>query len=219
MNASVNAPFVITIDGPAASGKSSAAREVADALNVPFVSSGLFYRAATLLVLEHRLDAGDSAAVLGLLRQHDVQLRALPIEPNRVLIDGADMSAGLHTDDVDASVSAVSKHPQVRDWVRERLRAVAGSFVVEGRDMGTAVFPAAAYKFYLSAPAEVRARRRVGERVASLGEVTEAIKRRDSLDAEQSVPAPDALPIDTTELTLSEVVVRILTAISAVHES
>ena len=204
------APFVITIDGPAASGKSSVARGVADALEIPFVSSGLFYRAATLLVLGAGIDPLDEAGVLSLLSQHDVSLKALAIEPNRILIDGEDKTAALHTDDVDAAVSAVSKHPRVRDWVRGRLQEVEGAFVVEGRDMGTAVFPGAAHKFYLTAPAEVRAQRRVGERAASLFEVTEAIKRRDKLDAEQSVPAPDALHVATEALGLEGVIATIL---------
>ena len=201
---------VITIDGPAASGKSSVARAVADTLGVPFVSSGLFYRAATCLVLEHRVDAHDEDAALTLLGRHEVILKALPIEPNRVLIDGEDISAALHTDDVDATVSAVAVHPEVREWVRARLRDVSGTFVVEGRDMGTAVFPGAAHKVYLTAPAEVRARRRVGERSAGLSEVTAALKRRDLLDAKQSAPASDAYILETGTLSLDEVVAHVL---------
>lgn len=202
--------LIIAIDGPAASGKSSVARAVADALTIPFVSSGLFYRAATFLVLEEQIDTGDERAILELLARHDVVLKALAIEPNRVLIDGEDVSAALHTDDVDAHVSAVSQHGGVRDWVRARLKTVTGSFVVEGRDMGTAVFPHASHKIYLTAPAEVRAQRRVGERAAGLSDVTKAIKRRDKLDAKQSAPAADAVQIDTAELTLDEVTARIL---------
>lgn len=202
--------LLIAIDGPAASGKSSVARAVADELNIPFVSSGLFYRAATLLVLENDIDPYDEAAILELLEEHDVTLNALPIEPNRVLIDGEDVSEALHTDDVDAHVSAVSRHADVRKWVRGRLRSVGGSFVVEGRDMGTAVFPSASHKFYLTAPAEVRAQRRVGERAAGLSDITEALKRRDQLDARQSAPAADAVHIDTAELKLGEVVERVL---------
>ena len=206
---------VITIDGPAASGKSSVARAVADTLKVPFVSSGLFYRAATYLVLDSRTDPRDEAAVLALLARHEVTLNALPIEPNRVLIDGDDLSAALHTDDVDATVSAVAAHPQVREWVRARLRDVTGTFVVEGRDMGTAVFPGARHKVYLTAPAEVRAQRRVGERAAGLGEVTEALKRRDLLDAKQSAPAPDAYLLETGTLTLDEVVSKVLERVTS----
>lgn len=203
-------PLVITIDGPAASGKSSVARAVADALHIPFVSSGLLYRAATLLVLEADLDPYDETAVLELLNGREVTLQALPIQANRVLVAGEDVSARLHTDDVDANVSAVAKHPSVRDWVRERLRDVAGSFVIEGRDMGSVVFPGATHKFYLTAPAEVRATRRVGERTAALADVAAALRRRDSLDAAQLEPAPDAALVETGGLSLKGVVDQIL---------
>lgn len=206
----VDEPLIITIDGPAASGKSSVARAVADALGIPFVSSGLLYRAATYLALEHGARPEDEPAVMSLLGRHEVVLKAIPIRPNRILIDGEDVSAALHTDDVDAWVSAVALHPGVRDWVRERLRDVEGSFVAEGRDMGAVVFPQAAYKFYLTAPAEVRARRRVGERSAGLPAVAEALLRRDKLDARQLEPAPDAIFIETGELALAGVVADIL---------
>jgi cytidylate kinase len=123
-----------------------------------------------------------------------------------VLFDKKDITMALHTDDVDANVSVVAKHTKIRHWVDARLREVKGSFVVEGRDMGTTVFPQARYKFYLDAPAEIRAQRRVGERSADLSEVTEALKRRDVLDAEQSRPAPDAIHIETGDKTLTQVI-------------
>ena len=208
-------PLIITIDGPAASGKSSVARAVADALHVPFVSSGLLYRAATLLVLEADTNPDDEAAVLALLNARHVVLQALPVQPNRVLVGGADVSAALHTDDVDENVSAVAKHPRVRDWVRERLRDVAGSFVIEGRDMGRVVFPAATHKFYLTAPVTVRATRRVGERAATLADVAAALRRRDGLDAAQLAPAPDAQLVETGGLTLQGVVEHVLQSVQA----
>ncbi|CAN5844251.1 (d)CMP kinase [soil metagenome] len=208
-------PLVVTIDGPAASGKSSVARAVADALQVPFVSSGLLYRAATLLVLEADVDPSGEAEVLALLNASKVTLQALPIEPNRVLVGGEDVSAALHTDDVDENVSAVAKHPRVRDWVRERLRDVAGSFVIEGRDMGSVVFPGASHKFYLTAPVSVRATRRVGERAAGLADVAAALQRRDTLDAAQLEPAPDALLVETGHLSLEGVVEHILQTVQA----
>jgi cytidylate kinase len=201
---------IITIDGPAASGKSSVARAVADALNIPFVSSGLLYRAVTFLVLAAQLDINNEASILDLLARHEVVLEAVPIEPNRIWIDGEDVSAAMHTDDVDANVSVVARYPQVRHWVDERLREVKGDFVVEGRDMGAKVFPQAAHKFYLTAPAEIRAQRRVGERKANLSEVTEALKRRDQLDAGQMAAATDVEYIETGALTLEEVVDTIL---------
>ncbi len=203
-------PLIVTIDGPAASGKSSVARSVADALGIPFVSSGLLYRAATYLALEQGVDPADEAGVLDLLQRREVALKAIPTLPNRILVDGEDVSAALHTDDVDALVSAVAVHPRVRDWVRERLRDVEGPFVAEGRDMGRAVFPQAAYKFFLSAPTEVRARRRVGQRLASLSDIAAALERRDQLDARQLAPAADAILIETGELDVAGVAAQIL---------
>ncbi len=202
--------LIVTLDGPAASGKSSVARRVAQALAVPFVSSGLLYRAATYLVLEHGVNPADEPSVLALLARHDVELVALQGSPDRVLFDGEDISAQLHTTRVDANVSAVARHPGVRAWVNARLREIRGSFVTEGRDMGRVVFPGAAHKFYLSAPAEVRAARRVGERDMSLQEVTKALKLRDERDAGQLTPAPDAVHIETQNLTLEDVVAAIL---------
>ncbi|HEX7021306.1 MAG TPA: (d)CMP kinase [Trueperaceae bacterium] len=206
--------FVVALDGPAASGKSSVARRIAEALDVPYVSSGLLYRAATYLALSENIPTEDAEAVVTLLGGREVRL-----EPgrrgDRVLADGADITRKLHTDAVDAQVSAVSRHPEVRRWVYRRLREIRGSFVVEGRDMGTVVFPEARFKFYLTAPAEVRAKRRVGERSASLAEVTEALKRRDLLDARQLVPASDARFVDTTSLNLEEVTQSVLRSICA----
>jgi cytidylate kinase len=144
---------IITIDGPAASGKSSVARIVAELLDVPFVSSGLLYRAATHLVLAEGIDAGDEGAVLACLVRFDVDLVA-ETEGNRILIDGVDRTLLLHTDEVDDAVSAVASHSQLRRWVAQRLREIEGPFVVEGRDMGRVVFPHADHKLFLTAPAE-----------------------------------------------------------------
>lgn len=199
----------MTIDGPAASGKSSVARMVADRLDVPFVSSGLLYRAATFVALEATCDTASADSVLFELNAREVVL--VPEEDgDRLLIDGSDMTASLHTDEVDAAVSLVARHPEVREWVNARLREIRPPFVVEGRDMGTAVFSDARHKFYLTAPAEVRARRRLGERTADLASVTSALRRRDQMDAVQLQPAPDAITIDTGNLTLEQVVDRVI---------
>lgn len=211
----VEARDVITLDGPAASGKSSVARRVAGELGIPFVSSGLLYRVATLVVGEGGGDPADEGDVMARLSAAVVHL--LPsLKGDRLLVDGGDVTEQLHTDAIDANVSAVARHPRVRAWVTERLREIPGPFVIDGRDMGTTVFPDARAKFYLTAPAEVRARRRVGERAADLSEVADAMRRRDRLDAAQSAPAPDALHIDTGDLTLDEVVVRVMDALSGV---
>lgn len=200
---------VITLDGPAASGKSSVAQRVAARLGVPFVSSGLLYRAASHLALEAGADPSGEPGLLALLDVHDVRLEPRAGD-NRVHVDGVDVTERLHTDRVDEAVSAVAARPRVRAWVNARLREIAGPFVIDGRDMGRDVFPDAAAKVYLTARPEVRAARRVGERSADLEAVTEAIRRRDELDARQSVPADDAARIDTSDLDLDEVVERVL---------
>lgn len=206
------ARVVITIDGPAASGKSSAARLLAQRLGVAYVSSGLLYRAATLLALRHAAPLDDEAALLALLARHDVRLHP-GAAANRLTVDWADLTDDLHTDAVDGSVSAVARHQGVRAWVNARLREMGGSFVIDGRDMGTSVFPDAVAKFYLTADARVRAARRAGERGAALEAIAAELSRRDERDQRQSVPAPDAQVIDTSALTLAEVVERILAAV------
>src|SRR5690606_38988316 len=142
---------------------------------------------------------------VALLGSRTVRLVPVP-GGNRVEVDGLDIEPSLHTDDVDSHVSAVARLPAVREWVTTRLRELEGPFVIDGRDMGTAVFPGARCKFYPTAPPEVRARRRVGERAAGLAVATEALSRRDARDALQSVPAADAVHIDTGPLQLAEVV-------------
>ncbi len=207
--------MIITLDGPAASGKSSAAKEIADALTIAFVSSGLLYRAATYLTLKHKVSAEHEDEVLELLAKHKVELKAIAKEPNRMFIDNQDVSRALHTDDVDANVSAVASLASLRDWVNERLREVEGSFVIEGRDMGKVVFPNAEHKFYLSASARVRAERRVAERDADLEAIEAAIKLRDEKDKKQLAPAEDAIHINTDKLSLNEVVASVLEHVKA----
>lgn len=207
---------VITIDGPAASGKSSVARLVAEALGVPYVSSGLLYRAATYLAGSAGVPLGDEAAIVALLEGLAVRLETPAGRPNRVTVGGAALDdARLHSLAVDAGVSEVARHPRVRGWVDARLRDLGGRFVVEGRDMGTAVFPGAAHKVYLEAPAEVRAARRVGERGGDLAAVAEALRLRDRRDAAQLRPAPDACHLETGDLTLQEVVAAVLRLVNA----
>jgi cytidylate kinase len=199
---------IVTIDGPSASGKSSAARRVAEALGVPYLSSGLLYRAAAFLALRAGVDPGDEAGLLGLLQRFWVRL--VPGKENRVLADGEDLTPSLHTLEVDRVVSEVARLPGVRAWVNERLKEVPPPFVAEGRDMGTAVFPEAPHKFYLTARPEVRAKRRAKERPQAYEAILQDLLRRDEKDKAQSAPAPDALLLDTSDLTLEEVVAWIL---------
>ncbi|UCH26894.1 MAG: (d)CMP kinase [Trueperaceae bacterium] len=206
--------IIITLDGPAASGKSSAGKGVAKALGIPFVSSGLLYRAATYLMSHYGVAFHDDQALLQLLYTHRVEL-ILQVNDNRVLIDGKDITDLLHSDEIDHTVSTVAAHNSLREWVGERLQELHGPFVIEGRDMGTAVFPQAAYKFYLTAPVEIRARRRFDEREADLEAVATSLRRRDRLDAKQLTPAKDAICIDTTNQTLAQTIEQILAYVHA----
>lgn len=210
----MNTRQVVAIDGPAASGKSTVAKIVAERLGVPFVSSGLLYRAATLVAQRMEGDRPATPQLLEALASHDVQLEAHR-NGNTVRLDGRDVTADLTQHSIDEQVSRVAAMPEVRAWVDARLREIEGPFVIDGRDMGTAVFPGAAAKVFLTADPEVRARRRVGERDQAFDEVVKAIVARDAKDAQQSVPAPDALKVDTSQLTIDEVVKRVLTHVQA----
>jgi len=206
---------VITIDGPAASGKSSVAKAIALELKIPFISSGLLYRAAAKLVVDSSTNPEDEAAILQTLEQHNIQLRTTASGDNLIFNGEQDLTNQLHTEDIDNNASKVAKHPEVRNWVNARLQDITGDLVIDGRDMGHVVFPKASHKFYLTATAEVRALRRLGERSAQLEEITQAIIERDKRDAKQLEPALDAIHIDTSELTLDEVINTVLGYIEA----
>lgn len=203
--------MIVTIDGVAASGKSSVSSGVARALGVPYVSSGLLYRAATLLAHEAGLAPHDPALLPHL---EDQPLRFEPLAGgNRLWLGERELTADVQSAAVDAGVSAVAARPELRAWVDRRLRALTPPFVAEGRDMGTAVFPQAQAKFYLTASARVRAQRRAAERPEAVDEIEAALLRRDEHDRAQSVPAPEAHVIDTGPLTLQGVIDTILAAL------
>lgn len=207
---------VITIDGPAASGKSSTAQMVAERLGFLHVDSGSLYRAATaaaLRVVPNPVEWTEEI-VLG-------AARAVSLLPARSsfypVMGGRSVEEEIRGDRVTANVSAVAKMQKVRDWVNETVRSTAAdhSVVVDGRDIGTVVFPKARLKIFLIADAEVRAKRRLLQKSteiteASLGEETRAISERDTRDASQTVPAGDAIVIDSTRLTQAEQVAKIV---------
>ncbi|WP_102125635.1 (d)CMP kinase [Deinococcus planocerae] len=206
--------MIVTIDGVAASGKSSVASGVARALGIPYVSSGFLYRAATLLALEAGLRPDDPAALLALLRGRPLRLEPLA-GGNWVWQGERDLTPGLHSSRVDAAVSAVARLPEVRAWVDAELRGLPAPFVAEGRDMGTNVFPHADAKFYLTASPRVRAERRAQERGEDADATLAALTERDRRDAAQSAPAPDARVIDTGPLTLEGVIEAVLAGLPA----
>jgi len=213
-------PLVITIDGPAGAGKSTVAQKVAARLGLMYVDSGATYRAAALKVLESGISPQDEPAVAKLIGATNVQVSADGDEP-RVQIDGADVTAGLRTPEVTLAAAQVSRLPEVRAKLIQIQRSFARGrgVVMEGRDIGTVVFPHAPLKIFLKADVEERARRRRKQdshegREATLEKTAYEIGRRDQLDAERKIspltPAPDAVEIDSTILLADQVVEQIL---------
>jgi cytidylate kinase len=193
---------IIAIDGPAGSGKSTVARAVARRLGVGYLDTGAMYRCVTHAALERGLDVADGSALAELARGLRIDVG------DRVEIDGADVTRPIRSSGVNAAVSEVSAHPAVRVELVERQRKWAVDHpggVVEGRDIGTVVFPHARLKVFLTAGGSERARRRQDEA---------DIERRDRLDSTREASplkaADDAMVIDTTDLTVDEVVDRIL---------
>ena len=203
---------VIAIDGPAASGKSSASRGVASALGFLFVSSGHFYRALAWGVVRDSVSEEALPQWIG-NRRLDIVGTTGPETAQRgvqLLLDGSDATPHLSDPEVAAKVSLLAVFPEVRDLINGHLRALAAShdLVMEGRDIGSVVFPETPYKFYLDASPEERARRRAGE-----GAV-DSVAERDRIDSSRAT-APLTIPkgatvIDTTHLNLSEVIHAVL---------
>lgn len=208
---------VITIDGPAASGKSTTAAAVAAALGFRRADSGAIYRGVTAA----RLKAGGDPATWTEQSVLDAA-KAVSVAPDgasfSIGVGGRRDDAALRGADVTANVSLVAKMPRVRAWVNDRMRDCAkhGPIVVDGRDMGTAVFPDAPLKIWLVADTTERARRRSVEMLGRLPSDDEiareasALTSRDAKDATQSQPATDAVHVDTTRLTPEEQVSRIV---------
>jgi len=207
---------LVAIDGPAGSGKSSVARAVAGELGFIHLNTGAAYRAVALLALREGVDFEDGASLAGISYR-------VSLDGEGARIDGTPIPEGeLRTPEVSAAASTVSARPEVRavllDVQREAARRAReqGGAVVEGRDIGTVVLPDAELKVYLSAAPEERARRRAHQtgREAELDRIREAMKRRDRQDSERATsplkPAPDAVVLDTTTLSLGEVVSRVL---------
>jgi cytidylate kinase len=199
-------PRLIAIDGAAGSGKSTLARLLATTLGLPYVNTGAMYRALTLAALRQGIDVEDEGALVRLMDTLDFTLSSADPEepqpiPRELWIDGVPPSDELESPDVEGNVSAVARHPAVRAAMRAAQRALGeGGAVMEGRDIGTAVFPDAPVKLFLMAAPEERAGRRVEERGSE--QVAGALHERDRRDARVNllVPAEDAVVIDTSDL-------------------
>lgn len=217
--------LVIAIDGPAASGKSSTAQWVAEQLDVRHVDSGAFYRAATWLALQSGVEPEHWTPDLVLTGTSRITWR-LTERSVLPLIDGQEHDLALRDTPVTRQVSRVASMAPVRAWVNSQVReaGAAVDVVVDGRDIGTAVFPDAALKVFLIADTWERARRRLIQRLgrhpndAEIAEETEALVARDAQDATQSAPARDAVTIDTTSVTQVEQVERIVALARATRE-
>ncbi|WP_346742747.1 (d)CMP kinase [Spongiactinospora sp. TRM90649] len=204
------------MDGPSGSGKSSASRGVARALGLRYLDTGAMYRAVTWWMLRHDADLTDPAAIAARAADPVLAIGTDPDAPT-VHVDGTDVAAPIREAKVTAAVSAVSAVPEIRARLVAEQRAVIGSgdIVVEGRDIGTVVAPAAQVKIYLTASAEARALRRTAELSGTTVEAQRAaMATRDALDstrkADPLAKAGDAVELDTTALTLDEVIAEVL---------
>lgn len=206
--------LIIAIDGPVAAGKTTVARLLARRLGYCHIESGAMYRALAWKALDQGVDLSEPLILLNLLAQTDLQLRPTP-EGIRVVVDGEDITDALRLPTVQEAASLVSTHPRVREELvaRQRKLGAQGGVVMDGRDIGTVVFPHAGVKFFLTASLEERGRRRFRESSQALGtleKTLEEVESRDRRDMERAAsplkPAHDAILIDTAPLTPAEVV-------------
>jgi cytidylate kinase len=213
--------LIITIDGPAASGKSTIARLLAEKLGISFLDTGAMYRAVTLAAIEAGVDVNDEEKLLGVLDSREFQF-AIREGKMEVFIDGVDVTEQIRRQEVTANARYIASAAKLREKLVEMQRQFAArekKIVTEGRDQGTVAFPDADVKFYLTADASERARRRQIELQdrngrESLERIQKAIEERDKSDEDRAVgplkPAEDAIVIDTTDLSIEEVVEKLL---------
>jgi cytidylate kinase len=205
--------MIVAIDGPAGAGKSSVAKALAERLGFHYLDTGAMYRAVTWLALHEGVPLDDGPALEALAVAHPVAFT----DEGRVSIAGEDVTERIREPEIDAAVPVVARHPEVREVMRRRQRELgrSGDSVIEGRDIGVVVVPDAEVKIWLVADPAVRARRRHAERNGlAMDELAEELRRRDERDAVNTHRAADALEVDTTDLSLEDVVERIATLVA-----
>ena len=206
--------MIVAIDGPAGSGKSTVASTLARRLGFRYLDTGAMYRALTWIARRDGADLGDGEALAELALVHPVSFD----DGGRVEMDGVDVTVAIRNAEIDRLVPVVARHPEVREVMRIRQRALAvgGDSVIEGRDIGTVVVPDAEVKVFLLADERERARRRAADRPGvAAGTLAADLRRRDERDAVNTQPADDAVVLDTTALTVDEVVDHIAELVEA----
>jgi len=208
---------VIAIDGPAGAGKSTVGRAVADRLGVGYLDTGAMYRAVTFAVLRRGVDPRDEEAVLGV-----AQTVEMTVGEERVMVDGVDATREIRGREVTSAVSSVAANPAVRSLLVDAQRSWVvsrGGGVVEGRDIGTVVFPDADLKLFVTASPRVRAERRVAEAGGDVDEMEASIIERDRLDSTRETSPlavdPAAVTLDTSGLSIDEVVAAVVAEVEA----
>ena len=208
--------MIVAIDGPAGAGKSSVARALATRLGFKYLDTGAMYRALTWLALHEGVPLDDGPGLNVLATANPVTFG----DGGTVSIGGEEVTRRIREPEIDAAVPVVARPPEGREVMRERQRELghSGDSVIEGRDIGVVVVPEAEIKVWLVADPGVRVTRRHAEREGlAVDELAEELRRRDERDAVNTHQAPDAIEVDTTELTLDEVVDRVAALVAAVR--